>query len=205
MLNLKQKCATADLEAIFKRKGYVWFKNGSYNLNIIGVRSNQKNVVTNSYDDYLIVDYRLDKGTHKRVIYSITTEPGKYYLLHPCAKNGAAILVPNQYRGCWQLGLHKGEYKALCQKKPVTVYRDNNKDEKYDMNPDVTETGVFGINIHRSNKSVTSKQIDKWSAGCQVFNSPTEFNAFMRLCEEQAKRYGNSFTYTLIEEKDLDL
>lgn len=204
MLTLKQKCATADLEAILTKKGYAWFKKGSYNLNIVGVRSNHKNVVTNSYDDYLIVDYFLDKGTHKRVIYTITTEPGKYYMLHPCADKGTAVLVPNQYRGCWQLGLHKGEYKALCQKKPVQVYRDANKDEKYDITPDKTETGIFGINIHRSSKSTISKQVDKWSAGCQVFNNPSEFNSFMRLCEEQAKRYGNSFTYTLIEEKDLE-
>ena len=43
----------------------------------------------------------------------------------------------------------------------------------------------------------------QYSAGCQVFNSPIEFNSFMRLCEEQRKLYGNSFTYTLINEEDM--
>lgn len=204
MNDLKAKLCTANLEAIFKRKGYAWFTNGTYNLNIVGVRSNNKNKITNSYDDYLVVDYFVDKGTHKRVIYSITTEPGKYYMTHPCAKAGAAILVPGQYRGCWQLGLHKGEYKALCQCKPISVYRDGNKNDVYDMKPETIQNGIFGINIHRSSKGAVSKVVDKWSAGCQVFNNPTEFNAFMRLCEEQSKRFGNSFTYTLIEEKDLE-
>ena len=109
---------------------------------------------------------------------------------------GTAILVPGQYRGCWQIGLHRGKYKALCQKKEIKVYRDNNKDMIYDMNPENIDKGIFGINIHRSNEFYTRNTIDKYSAGCQAFNSPIEFNSFMRLCEEQRKLYGNSFTYT---------
>ena len=122
---------------------------------------------------------------------------------NPLNTYGTAILVPNQYRGCWQIGLHRGKYKALCQNKPVTVYRDNNKDNKYDLDPSNTTTGMFGINIHRSNETWTRTTVDKYSAGCQVFNSPTDFNAFMRLCEKQKSLYGNNFTYTLINEEDL--
>ena len=64
---------------------------------------------------------------------------------------------------------------------------------------------MFGINIHRSNENWTRTTIDKYSAGCQVFNSPIDFTAFIRLCEEQKKRYGNSFTYTLINEEDMSV
>ena len=120
-----------------------------------------------------------------------------------CNPKGAAILVPGQYRGCWQIGLHHGKYKALCQRKAVKVYRDNNKDMIYNMTPKNIDKGMFGINIHRSNKTCTCDTIDKYSAGCQVFNDPVEFNAFMRLCEAQRKLYGNSFTYTLINEEDM--
>ena len=195
------KCTTYNFEKLFKAKGYAWFTKGNYNLNIIGVRSNN-NKVTDKYDDILVVDYNTD-NCHKRVCYTITTEPGKYYMQNLCNPKGAAILVPGQYRGCWQIGLHRGKYKALCQCKSVKVYRDNNKDMIYNMTPKSIDKGIFGINIHRSNKTCICDTIDKYSAGCQVFNDPVEFNAFMRLCETQRKLYGNTFTYTLINEEDM--
>lgn len=199
---LSNKCYNYDFAKLFAKKGYAWFSKGDYNLNIIGVRSNNNNKITNSFDDFLIVDYVCSAG-HRRVVYPITTDPGIYYMVHNLTSNGCAILVPGQYRGCWEIGLHKGKYKALVQKKPLSVYRDNNKDDIYDLNPDTIEKGVFGINIHRSNEKVTSVLVDKWSAGCQVFSNPVNFTSFMRLCEEQRKRYGNSFTYTLINEEDM--
>ena len=201
---LLAKCAVYDFEKLFKEKGYAWFTKGNYNLNIVGVRSNNNDKVTNQYDDILVVDYNTKNG-HKRVCYTITTEPGKYYMQNLGNTKGTAILVPGQYRGCWQIGLHRGKYKALCQKKEVKVYRDGNKNMTYDMTPESINKGIFGINIHRSNEAWTRKTIDKYSAGCQAFNSPIEFNSFMRLCEEQRKLYGNSFTYTLINEEDMNL
>lgn len=201
-ISLQEKCTMYNFEKLFKSKGYTWFTRGDYNLNIIGIRSNNKNRVTNKFDDILIVDYNTGVG-HKRVMYDITTEPGKYYMINLMNVKGAAILVPGQYRGCWQLGLHRGRYKALCQKKDVKVYRDNNKDMIYDISPKTIDKGLFGINIHRANEQYTRNTIDQYSAGCQVFNNPIDFDAFMRLCEQQKKRYGNSFTYTLINEEDM--
>ena len=202
--SLLTKCAAYDFEKLFKEKGYAWFTKGNYNLNIVGVRSNNNNKVTNQYDDILIVDYNTGNG-HKRVCYTITTEPGKYYMQNLGNHKGTAILVPGQYRGCWQIGLHRGKYKALCQKKEVKVYRDGNKNMTYDMTSESINKGIFGINIHRSNESWTRNTVDQYSAGCQVFNNHIEFNAFMRLCEEQRKLYGNSFTYTLINEEDMNI
>ena len=201
---LLTKCAAYNFEKLFKEKGYAWFTKGNYNLNIVGIRSNNNNKVTNQYDDILVVDYNTGNG-HKRVCYTITTEPGKYYMQNFDNPKGTAILVPGQYRGCWQIGLHRGKYKALCQKKEVKVYRDGNKNMTYDMTSESINKGIFGINIHRSNEAWTRKTIDRYSAGCQVFNNHIEFNAFMRLCEEQRKLYGNSFTYTLINEEDMNI
>ena len=41
------------------------------------------------------------------------------------------------------------------------------------------------------------------SAGCQVFRSSKDFYEFMDTLDYSADMYGNSFTYTLIEESDL--
>lgn len=199
---LYDKCCIYDFKSLFEQKGYSFFTKGAYNLNIIGVRSNNNNRVTNKFDDYIIIDYNTNLS-HKRVVYNITTEPGLYYMNNPINIKGAAIIAPGQYKGCFAIGKHRGKYKALCQIKPVTVFRDNNKDSVYDCNPRMLENGLFGINIHRSTSDFTSTKIDKFSAGCQVFASPKDFNSFMIICEKQRAIYGNSFTYTLLNEDEL--
>ena len=198
------KCKSFDFEKLFKKKGYAYFTKGNYNLNIIGVRSNQNNKVTNKYDDCLVVIYNTELGW-KRQIYTITTEPGRSIMKAPSNTKGTAILAPGQYRGAYKIDKHHGKYDALCQRnKPVKVYRDNNKDDVYDYIPENTETGMFGINIHRSNEFWTRSTVDGYSAGCQVFNDPKEFISFMSLVKKSAAIYGNCFTYTLITEEDID-
>lgn len=198
------KCKSFDFEKLFKEKGYAYFNKGNYNLNIIGVRSNQNNKVTNKYDDCLVVIYNTETGW-KRQIYTITTDPGKSTIKAPASAKGTAILAPGQYRGTYKIDKHRGKYDALCQRnKPVKVYRDNNKDDVYDYIPENIETGMFGINIHRSNEFWTRTTVDNYSAGCQVFNDPKEFISFMNLVKKAAAIYGNYFTYTLITEEDID-
>ena len=120
---------------------------------------------------------------------------------HPINIEGTAILKEGQYRGAYQIGLHKGKYKALVQRKVLPVYRDGNKNLVYDFFPHSIDKGIFGINIHKAGDNSTL--IDGWSYGCQVFAKSIDFNAFMRLVERSASIYGNSFTYTLINEEDL--
>lgn len=201
---LYSKCKVFDFEAMFAKKKYAFFTKGKYNLNIIGIRSNNNNKVTNQYDDYLVVMYDTNNG-YSRQIYTITTEPGLSSMLKPINAKGTAILVPGQYRGAYTIAKHNGKYDALCQRnKSVKVYRDNNRNKIYDLNPSTEEIGMFGINIHRSNESYTRTTVDGYSAGCQVFNDPKEFVSFMNIVKKAAKIYGNCFTYTLVTEDEMD-
>lgn len=200
--NLKARCANYDFKTLLEKKGYAYFTRGNYNLNIIGVRSNTNKRVTNKFDDVLVVIYRDNNDVVVRKCFDITTKPGLYYMNNPTNGKGTGILVPNQYRGCWEIGFHQGKYKALCQRKPVTVYRDNNRDSVYDLEPDKTDTGIFGVNIHKA--GANSTQVDKWSAACQVFANSSDFTIFMKLCDNQiANGNGKTFTYTLLNEEDL--
>lgn len=202
-ISLRAKCIAQDFQKLFEKKGYAFFTKGDYNLNIIGVRKNNNNKVTNVYDDCLVVDYNSGNG-HQRKIYNITTEPGINLMKNPSNKKGTAILVPGQYRGVYKIDLHNGKYKALCQRNgPVKVYRDGNKDNVYDLDPKKIDEGWFGINIHRSNETWTRNTIDNYSAGCQVFNDPKEFTSFMNIVTKAAEIWGNKFTYTLIDEDEL--
>ena len=200
------ECPTREqIEATIKAKGYKWFENGDYNLNIVGVRNSETNgEVTNKFDDHLTLSYKHD-GEWQFHCFDATTDPGKHWVENIMNESGVAILKPNQYRGSHQIGLHQGKYEALRQVKPVQVYRDNNLDVCYDLNEENLQEGIFGINIHRATKyeGKKSTQIDKWSAGCQVIAANDDFRLFMEICNKAKNIWGNSFTYTLIESDDI--
>lgn len=188
------------IQHVLDQKAYRFFDgNKPYNLNIIGIRSNVE--TANQFDDWLYLLFRNDQLEMECHEFAITTDPGAHWLKNPLSDKGTAILVPDQYKGSHCIGLHQGKYEALKQKAPVKVWRDNNQDDILDKDGPIDE-GIFGINIHRSNAGGSSQVVEKWSAGCQVFQNVNDFNRFMDICRKAADLYGNSFTYTLLEEPD---
>ena len=184
-------------------KGYKWFEEGDFNLNLIGIRnSDTGDTVTNAFDDTFFIAYR-DAGKWKIHNYACTTDPGAHWQQSPINPGGTASLVPNQYRSTWRIDLHQGLYKALKQFKPVDTYRDKNKDLKYTRHIEDITNGIYGINIHRASATGVSNRVDKWSAGCQVIADSADFANLMYLAHVAEKKYGNSFTYTLLESKDI--
>ena len=199
--NFAGKYSVDYVKQVLESKGYAFFTNGVYNLNIIGIRN--PNLVANSFDDTMVVIYKIG-GEWITKVYAITTDAGTYWLKNPMSNKGTAILVPNQYRGVYSIDLHNNKYLALCQRNgKVEVYRDNDKDLILDMDSAKIEKGMFGINIHRSNPFSESLKVDKFSAGCQVFKRVKDFNEFMEICQKSKALWGNSFSYTLIKESDL--
>ena len=189
------------IEKAVKSKKYLWFNsNKDYDVNIVGIRtSNTGKKVTNVFDDFLTISFRID-GVWQYFIWNATTEPGKKGMLEGKANGGVARLVPGQYRAVWEIDKHQGKYEALCQRKgDVIVYRDANKDLVFDETK--TETGMFGINIHKAGRDST--WVENWSEGCQVFKRVKDFDQFMQICKMAAKVHGNHFSYTLIESKDI--
>ena len=196
------------IEKAVKSKGYIWFedsKNKGYDVNIVGVRNSEtKNKVTNRFDDKITVSYKVD-GEWQFHCFDCTTDPGTHWVENVMNKKGVAILKPGQYRRSHKLRLHAGKYLALGQQNNVTVYRDNNRDDNYDLDESKTDTGLFGINIHRATGRAGKKssQIDKWSAGCQVIADNDDWHCFLDICQQAREIWGNNFTYTLIESTDI--
>ena len=184
---------------VMESKGYkVWRNPKGHDLNIVGIRT--KDMTANCFNDWITAFY-LFQDAWSFFAFPATTDPGTFYRLNPENVKGTAILKPGQYRGAYKIGMHKG-YKALEQQRPVTVYRDANRDEVLDVSGMTEETGIFGINIHHANAVRASTEVGKWSAGCQVFQDPDHFAFFLTLCERGKEKFGNSFTYTLLEEND---
>tara|TARA_R110000744_G_scaffold247926_1_gene364373 strand:+ start:1012 stop:1620 length:609 start_codon:yes stop_codon:yes gene_type:complete len=196
------------IQKAVESKGYTWFNdnnNKGYDVNIVGIRNSKtKGRVTNAFDDKITISYKID-GTWNYHQFNCTTDPGSHWVENILNDKGVAILKPGQYRGSHKLRLHQGKYLALGQKKDVTVYRDNNRDANYDLSEKNTDTGIFGINIHRATSRAGNKstRVDKWSAGCQVIADNDDWHEFLDICQSAREIHGNSFSYTLIESKDI--
>lgn len=188
------------LLSLMKSKGYQ-INDKPYQLNIVGVRADSN--VPNKFDDKMYVFWNSENGWQGKY-FTVTTDPGTYWLNNPMQKEGTAILKQGQYINSHKIGLHQGKYKALTQQKPVTVIRDYDRNALLDFNNGKEDTGLFGINIHRANATGTTKTIDKYSAGCQVFENADDFAKFLELAEKHNTMYGNNFTYTLVDERALN-
>ena len=204
------KYSREQIQKTVEDKGYKYFhdnNNKSYDVNIIGIRNSYtKGKVTNTFDDTITISYKCSEGVWYYHEFDCTTDPGTAYMDDPILENtGCAILKPGQYRGSHKIRLHGGKYTALGQKKNVTVYRDNDRDDNYDLDESKTDTGLFGINIHRATGRAGKKStyVNKWSAGCQVIADNDDWHEFLDICQTAREIHGNSFSYTLIESKDI--
>ena len=179
-----RKYKVEELQLQFAKLGYKWLP-----FQIVGIRSKADS--PNKFDDLIgLIE------NNNITWFTGTTNPGIHWLKNLLNTKGSALLKPNQYLDTWKLALHQGKYEALCQRKPVTVYRDSNKNN-FSEETSVVDTGLFGINIHRANPSVISTIIDKWSAGCQVLNNPKDFEFLIKRCKESGLK---DFSYTLLKE-----
>lgn len=186
------------LLSAMKDKGHRVFR-GEWNINLLGVRNTDRQA--NTFNDSICVLFE-HFGSWHLFVFDATTDPGVFYRENPINPAGTAVLAPGQYRGCWKIGQHRGQYEALVQRGDMRVYRDNNHDAMIDITGDV-ETGRQGINLHRASLGGGSSQVDRWSAGCQVVRAPWDFDILMSLCRRAAITYGDTFSYTLLEESDL--
>ncbi|MCC7303072.1 MAG: hypothetical protein IT233_10565 [Bacteroidia bacterium] len=184
------------VKSILRSNGYR-LHTRPYELNIVGVRT--RSTKPNRFDDEVHVFYKSKPLKWEYHIFKATTDPGTYWLENPMQPQGTAILAQGQYVNAYRIGLHQGKYKALVQAAPVTVIRDYDRNAKLDFFNGRKDKGLFGINIHRALAQGKTKFIDKFSAGCQVFQDAVDFDRFMGLCDKHSSLYGNRFTYTLLD------
>ena len=191
---------------ILQRVAALWyqvFDAGAYDLNLIGIRSSNRNA--GSFDDLFCVAFKDEEGIWTTHWFACTCDPGLPWMASPSREDGTAILVPGQHRSSWGLGLHRQKYEALCQRvtgKDLPVYRDGNKDTVLDMDPDSIEFGMFGINIHRASGTRIAPKVGKYSAGCIVIQSPIDFDKLIELCHKQIEHHPTwtTFSFTLLED-----
>lgn len=189
------KITYENIQKIFRLKQHIFIGVGNY-PNLFGIRTESNN--SNKFDDYLGFAYLSgNKGIIK--VFPATTDSGKFYLENPINELGTGILAEGQYINVWGFGYHKGMYEALVQRNNVTVYRDNNKDSKIDIDVNSIQVGLFGMNLHHAGEH--SVQVDKWSAMCQVTAKTKDFKEIFDFCKISGFKM---FNYTLLSYKDFE-
>jgi len=199
------------LRSAYDKKGYVFFEDRKYDLNIGGIRSDTTE--PNRFDDSFFVAFIDERSTWRVAMWSCTTDPGLYFLGSGKMGNrsGTAVLIPGQYRRCWKIGKHgKKKYPALVQNgMPFKVWRDHNRDGSLNRSGEIYDD-VTGLNCHKAyswneGKAIgRNKVVANWSAGCQVAEvSYAHDYILMPLARKQvAKGAGRTFTYTLFDARD---
>ena len=196
--------------------GFDAFDGGhAFNLNLIGIRSSNRDQTQDAFDDLITCTYREEKGG--RFIcksWAATTDPGLQALLHPEMYNseGTLIMARGQYKAAYVLGLHRNKYEALVQRgpRPISYFRDNTKDATLDLSSTIMQ-GFVGANIHKAGEDsqrisgVSSRgRRGTFSAGCQVLKREQDFHELLDLCRLQIEHnQWTRFTYSLIYSEDL--
>ena len=171
----------------YKRLDYPLFVNGDFNINIFGIRDNEN--VADSFNDLICLLYK-EKGKWVLKKYQATTDPGIYYRNNLLNTTESV----NKLKDIFTI-----KYTALVQRKPVKLWRDSNKDGILDRKGK-TYTELAGINIHHASSNGTSVTIGKYSAGCQVIASITDWNEFIDIVLKSSTIYGKVFSYALFTE-----
>jgi hypothetical protein len=138
------------------------------------------------------------EGSTPKIVgnWEATTEPGFYYTDYPMNPQGAARIKFGQYKGCWQVGIHGNSvpHEALVQVRPVTVFRDYNRDMA--RTGDKEDAGNFGINQHGGYDYLYSN-ISQASAGCLVGRTMQGHEEFMTIVKSDPRyRSNQDFEFT---------
>tara|TARA_R110000796_G_scaffold68648_6_gene157177 strand:- start:367 stop:960 length:594 start_codon:yes stop_codon:yes gene_type:complete len=195
---LSKETILGQIQDVYKEKGYKFF-TGDMSVNVFAIRCETG---TDSFDDLVGLAY-YNAGNLTVDLYKGTTEPGQHWLKNPMREEGCAIMKEGQYLGVYKVGPHGGsQYEACRQYGPISVYRDNNKDGKHDLDDTTVQTGVFMTNLHHG---YSSWRVHKNSAGCIVIQNKDEFfDEFMPVIKESCDIHGEKFSFTLLNKNDFD-
>ena len=173
-----------------------------YELNIVGLRAPSRK--GGKFDDEIHVFWQNEAKRWQYRIMTATTDPSDFYLQNPYNGKYTSILAQGQYRGAYQVGLHRGKVPALVQRGNVTVITDYDRNAKFDSSNGRRITGLYGINIHpRLALDASSNEVGKASAGCQVPEHDADMAELLRLAAVHVSRYGNQLDYSLLDYREI--
>ncbi len=189
-------------------KGYTW-RDGHNALNLVFERTSDE--ITNLFTDFFHICYTSIDGDNCILTIPATTKAGLVgAILEPVTVEGitgTAIIVPNQYPNVWEWrNTYDGfsHYPYFHQVGRIDYWRDGNKDNHIDHVQE-QHGKIFGTHGHRMSQNDTygSGKVNNWSLGCMGSPEP-EWRKILDLVNYSCSVYGNLFTLTLLESKDIN-
>lgn len=199
------------LRASILARNYAFFEQGDYNLNIVAIREND--VFENTFSDTLHLAYK-EGGVWKLITTPWTTlagtlgRGGEQSPLTGTGTgtgvSGVAIIVPSQYRRVFKFVDNYWQWLAypfFQQIGNMQYWRDNNKNGVIDKGK--IYVGNYATNLHRMGnngvqKTWVNSQWEWWSQGCNGSCEP-DFKKILAPTREAVKKWGNIFSYTMLE------
>lgn len=145
------------------------------------------NQLTNTFDDFVV----LMIYNEIELVFKATTTAGDFYIFNPVTSGGitgTAITAPQQAVQSHQFLKSFLGMPYFRQMRPITIYRDWNKDRNIDTMK--TTFGLYGIHLHHMGMG---NLINNWSAGC----NGTSKSDWAHICEYFNE--GEWMDYTLID------
>jgi hypothetical protein len=179
--------------------------------NLIGLRNylSVKKKHPNRFVDALIL--MGPESSKEIMIMPGTTVPGPFFMVNKfrnwwlastgksvLSPGGLAILQPGVYS--YKIGKHNN-YEALVQNGKVNVERfelvdDPKKANFSTFSPGKSQSGNFGINIHRGNKSGETSNVQNHSAGCIVLKKSSDLEEILQKLKKAGQ---NTVDFALVE------
>lgn len=151
----------------------------------------------NEFNDLRMILWVDGAGTLRHKAWDGSTEPSRKWTVDPMNPKGAARIKFDQFKA-WKVGIHNASkasgHEALVQRKPVSVFRDLNKD--FIRTGDKLYTGLFGINQH-SGYDYAPLDMRGSGAGCLVGRTTEGHREFMAELKKDP-RYKATGNYTFI-------
>ena len=193
-----------EIKSLYLKHGYPFYE-GPYNVNNYA-RRNKDLTTVDKFNDVRGIAYQDAFGVQQCLEWAATTKPGLKPLsggaMNP---NGVAILMPGFYPKCWVIGKHnigkEHEHDALRQIGPgvFKVWRDNNKDGKFDFSGKVW-MDVSGLNDHTT-RAHQINNVGGFSEACCVTQDDREHQIKMAICQRSAELYSNVFSFALFQDE----
>jgi hypothetical protein len=175
--------------------GYRFPSGKPWDLFVFGIRGAPRR--QDAWDDRIGVIYADDQGQWSCEVFEATTDPGSHALHNGMNPNGAARIVPGQYRRVWQLGKRASNgHPALMQIGPFRIQRDNDKNTTYDEAAPVQGDGA-ALLLHEPWRDGLAT-VGQASEGCQVTRWSADARRIFDLVRRQAQAgLGDRVSYTL--------
>lgn len=194
-----------DIIPILKREEEFKLFKTPWSVNLGAIRT--KDNKSNKFNDWIYAFCHSDSGD---VIYRIvegTTDAGLYYRKNNMNPEGTAIIQHGvHHRGVYQLQDpsknhsqrgHKGR-KAFRQIKPMTYWRDSNRDEYLDFTGEITKEIAYTNGHYMGN---VGNDVNKWSAGCWGAKEENQDEIYY-IGDLQIKHgLGDKFSFALLYEE----